>query len=149
MKDKLLYINTYNNKKSNGSNKAYWTKFLKEILPSNEPVTKLKMPDSFIEGMPIFNLISLKRQRGIVIYQYNPNQFNQNELNSEKYITAWISKNKIGEKFISILTIVMVPTSLNMIKGKNLIKVWMLKKRGIKKMIEEIYKDQEQNNSID
>ena len=43
----------------------------------------------------------------------------------------------------------MVPTSHNMIKGKHLIKVWMLKKRGIKKMIEEIYKDQEQNNSID
>ena len=149
MKDKILYINTYNNKKSNGSNKAYWTKFLKEILPNNEPIAKLEMLDSFIEGMPIFNLISLKRQRGIVIYQYNPNQFNQNELNSEKYITAWISKNKIGEKFISILTIVMVPTSLNMIKGKNLIKVWMLKKRGIRKMIEEIYKDQEQNKSID
>ena len=149
MKDKLLFINTYNNKKSNGSNKAYWTKFLNEIIPSNEPLSKLEMPDSFIEGMPIFNLISPKRQRGIVIYQYNPNQFNQNELNSEKYITAWISKNKIGEKFISILTIVMVPTSLNMIKGKNLIRVWMLKKRGIKKMIEEIYKDQDQKNSIE
>lgn len=149
MEDKLLYINTYNNKKSNGSNKAYWTKFLKEILPNNEPIAKLEMLDSFIEGMPIFNIISLKRQRGIIIYQYNPLDFNQNELRSEKYITAWTTKNKIGKKFISFLTIVMVPTSLNMIKGKNLIRVWMLKKRGIKKMIEEIYKDQEQNNSID
>lgn len=99
MKDKLLFINTYNNKKSNGSNKAYWTKFLNEIIPSNEPLSKLEMPDSFIEGMPIFNLISLKRQRGVIIYQYNPHNFNQNDLCSEKYITAWTSKNKIGEKF--------------------------------------------------
>ena len=143
MKDKLLFKNSYTSRKSNGYNKAYWTKFVQSILPleTENNLEKVQI-DSFNEMSPVFNLWVKNSGRALVIYQYNPQEFIHKQISSSKYITAWISKNKVEDTWISYLTIVMLPTTKNVAKGKSLIKSWFLKTGETRRMIEEIYKAQ-------
>lgn len=142
MKDKLLFTNTYKSKRSNGSNKAYWTKFMKELIPLEKGMgLSHHYIDTFDDQMPIFNFLSFTKKRGVVIYQYNPNLVSQ-ETSFTKYITAWTSQRLISSKRISILTISMIPSRDNMHTSKELIKVWMLKRKGVKSLICKIYETQ-------
>ena len=73
MKDKLLFTNTYLNRRSNGANKAYWTKLVaKYVLLNKENQFLNQTIDSYDDDMPIFTFLSFELKRGIIIYQYNP-----------------------------------------------------------------------------
>ena len=62
-----------------------------------------------------------------------------------RYITAWTSQRTINGKRVSILTISMIPSKNNMQISKELIRIWMLKRKGIKRLIEKIYELQTKN----
>ena len=90
MKDKLLFINTYKSKRSNGVNRAYWAKVVKNI-PNIGKFLSTNTIEPYDERMPIFSCLVKNMKRGIVIYQYNPLLIPQGETFYEKYITAWTS----------------------------------------------------------
>ena len=141
MKDKLLFVKTYKSKRSNGINRAYWTKFVKNIPDVGEflPSTSI---DPFNDIMPIFSCLVKNKKRGVVIYQYNPSLISPEEMSYTKYITAWISQRKFQEQKISILTICLIPSRKNMETSKELIISWLMKCKNVRKLINKIYESQ-------
>ena len=142
MKDKLLFINTYKSKRSNGVNRAYWAKVVKNI-PNIGKFLSTNTIEPYDERMPIFSCLVKNMKRGIVIYQYNPLLIPQGETFYEKYITAWTSQRKLDRDRISILTICLIPSKKNMETSKILIKAWFEKKKNIRRLIANIYELQE------
>ena len=146
MKDQLLFTKTYKSRRSNGSNKAYWTKFIKKLESlEGEVFLSNRYVDTYDDQMPIFNYLSLNKKRGVVIYQYKPNILCKEDTSYTRYITAWTSQRTINGKRVSILTISMIPSKNNMQISKELIRIWMLKRKGIKRLIEKIYELQTKN----
>lgn len=144
MKDKLLFINTYSSKRSNGANRAYWTKSIKRILSCEMDILlSSKKIDPYCEQMPIYNCLVKNKKRGLVIYQYSPTLINQDEASYDKYMTAWTSKRHFEGQRISILTICLMPSHSNMETSKALIKAWFDKRKDVKKIINKIYEMQE------
>ncbi|MFS2926245.1 hypothetical protein AAH037_03890 [Phocaeicola vulgatus] len=143
MKDKLLFLNTYKSKRSNGVNRAYWTKYIRDILSENElEFLFSKKMDSYCEQMPIFSCLVKEKKRGLVIYQYNPSLIKQEEISYERYMTAWVSQRVFHEQRIYILTIYLIPSQKNIETSKNLIKAWFERRKDVKRLIEKIYESQ-------
>lgn len=140
MKDILLFVNSYKSKRSNGANKAYWTKYIKTLFYNNEIDMSLSREpvDTFCETMPIFSCLSKKQKRGLVIYQYNPSLVENSEATYSKYLTAWTYLRVIEKQRFNILTICMVPSSCNVATSKTLIKAWFLKQK-VDDLINKIY----------
>lgn len=139
MKDKLIYTKAYTSRRSNGANRAYWTKYIKSLLPNDTiGIHYLKM-DSYDNTMPIFSYISFIHKRGILVYQYEPTLVSINEDSYSKYMTAWTSQRVISGKKISILTIYMISSVQNTEMAKHLIEAWYFKKKKVKMIIEKIY----------
>ena len=143
MKDKLLFSKTYINKRSNGSNKGYWTKYVSSIIDLKNDLVLSSSINSFDEEMPIYTYFSNKIKRGLIIYQFNPLIINEDSPKYSKYITAWIQKRKIENNVFSVLTIYMLTSTQNIKTSKELIKLWLLKKRGTSELINEIYRNQD------
>lgn len=144
MKDKLLFTDTYSSKRSNGANRAYWTKSIKRILSFEVDVLlPSQKVDTYCEQMPIFSCLVKKKKRGLVIYQYSPALIKQDEVSYDKYMTAWTSQRYFEGQRISILTICLMPSHRNMETSKALIKAWFDKRRDVKKIIDKIYEMQE------
>ena len=144
MKDVLLFINTYKSRRSNGVNKAYWTKYVNSQFHNLEIEMSLSKDhvDTFSEYMPIFSCVSKKQKRGLIIYQYNPSLVDTNEVSYSKYLTAWTSLRVIEKQRFNILTICLVSSSRNMETSKKLIKAWFLKQK-VKDLINRIYESQD------
>lgn len=144
MKDRLLFTNTYSSKRSNGANRAYWTKSVKKILSCEVDVLlSSKNIDTYCEHMPIFSCFVKNKKRGLVVYQYNPALIKQEEISYDKYMTAWISQRQFEGQRISILTLCLIPSHSNMETSKVLIKAWFDKQKDVKKIIDRIYEMQE------
>lgn len=142
MKDELLFTNTYLNRRSNGVNKAYWTKFVAKYVSLNKENQFLnQMIDSYDDDMPIFTFLSFELKRGIIIYQYNPVLLRGKEYKFSQYITAWTQQRWINGSRISILTIYLIPSTQNLKTSKELIERWLLKK-SVKILIDRIYECQ-------
>ena len=139
MKDKLIYTKTYTSRRSNGANRAYWTKYIKSLLPNDTIGIHYFKMDSYDNTLPIFSYISFIHKRGFLVYQYEPTLVSINEGSYSKYMTAWMSQKKIEGKKISILTIYMISSVQNMEMAKQLIKSWYFHKRKVKMIIEKIY----------
>ena len=144
MKDKLLFTDTYSSRRSNGANRAYWTKSIKSIL-SCEVDVLFSSPkvDTYCEQMPIFSCLVKNKKRGLVIYQYSPALIKQDEASYDKYMTAWTSQRHFEGQRISILTICLMPSHSNMKRSKALVKAWFDKRRDVKKIIHKIYEMQD------
>lgn len=144
MNDKILFSKTYLNRRSNGTNKAYWTKYIKTLLTDESSELLFHQDiDSFDDCMPIFNCLYMKNKRGLIIYQYNPSLLSHKDNNFARYITAWTSQRWFNGKRISILTIAMISSFENVRVVKELIKLWMNKKKGVNDMIKRIYENQD------
>ena len=62
MKDQLLFTKTYKSRRSNGSNKAYWTKFIKK-LESFEG-ERLSFASSLVEVHSIERIVEIETSVG-------------------------------------------------------------------------------------
>ena len=149
MKDELLFTNTYLNRRSNGANKAYWTKFVaKYVSLNNENQFLNQTIDSYDDDMPIFTFLSFELKRGIIIYQYNPVLLQGKDHKFSQYITAWTQQRWINGSRLSILTIYLIPSTQNLKTSKELIERWLMKK-SVKILIDRIYKGQATHNDND
>lgn len=143
MKDKILFENTYISSRSNGYTRAYWTKYFKTLI--SEDIIPPKKRKGYLEYgdiVPLYNYISTKYQRQVVICHYDYKRINKTETSFSRFITAWISTQRIDSKKMPTLTICMIPSLYNVNKAKELIYSWFFDTKKTKELIETIYKNQ-------
>ena len=145
MKDHLIFEKTFKNRKTNGSNHAYWTKFFRSILSDDVNIgTNTTIDDRFQEIAPMFYYVSKQYEQAVVIYQYNIDSIPENnKIIYKHYLTAWTSKRVISSKLTKILTIYLLPSSENIETVKKLINAWYFKKKEVNGIISNIYDNQQ------
>ncbi len=144
MKDYILFSNTFNNRRTNGSNHAYWTKFFSSILVDDENIgMSYNVTERFDDLVPMFSFLSRNALRAVEIFQYSKDVVSLvDESNYKQYLTAWKSVRIINEKKIPVLTIHLLPSAKNVLTAKELINAWYNNRREINQLLEDIYSNQ-------
>lgn len=146
MKDQLLFENTFKNRRTNGSNHAYWTKIFRSILMDDVNIfNRINVEERIKELSPMYCYLSKKYGKAVVIFQYNLDSIsNENKINYKEYLTAWTSKRVIDSKATNILNIYLLPSSENIATVKKLIYAWFFNKKEVDEIIRSIYDNQRQ-----
>lgn len=146
MKDQLLFKNTFKNRKTNGSNHAYWTRLFRSILMDDVNIlNRIKVEERIKELAPMYYYMSKKYGKAVVIFQYNLDSIsNENKINYKEYLTAWTSKRVIASKATNILNIHLLPSSENIATVKKLIYAWYFNNKEVDEIIGSIYDNQQQ-----
>ena len=146
--EKIMFLKTYSNYHTNGTNRSYWAKFFKSISEELHETKKMRLYSSYNENMPIYEYYSAVKSRYVRIMQYNP----ENEMiKSEKYsanrfYTAWTDERstEIEGQAEPELVVCLLMTRTNIIKAETLIRSWLLgSDERTYDLIQRIYEEQE------
>lgn len=142
--EKILFLNTYENYHTNGSNRSYWSKYFRSLSKEIGEENKMKLYSSFNEDMPIYEYYSELRERFVRIMQYNPKNeiVKSRRYPTSRFYTAWLDERVLCVKenesvFKPELVVCLLMTSGNINQVKRLIRTW-LSKDGAEKAIQEI-----------
>ena len=69
--ERILFLKTYSDYHTNGTNRAYWAKFFKLISEELHETKKMRLYSSYNENMPIYEYYSAVKSRFVRIMQYN------------------------------------------------------------------------------
>ena len=151
--EKVLFYKTYSDSHTNGTNRAYWAKFFKEISKELNETNRMYLYSSFNENMPIYEYYSVVKNQYVRIMQFNPqdNVVKSERYPADRFYTAWID-----ERFISFegkrereLVVCLLMTKSNITKAKDLIRLWLLGDiESTVKRIESIYAEQERLDGL-
>lgn len=148
--DKIFFANTYIDYHTNGTNRAYWAKYFREIKEKLGDEYKMHLNSSFNEYMPIYEYYSDKKTRFVRIMQYNPKDdiIAEEKYPAKRFFTAWTDKRVLllneEEWMKPELVVCLLMTFENLQRAIDLIHTWFFEPDEIiEQKIERIYREQE------
>lgn len=148
MMEAILFLNTYRNYHTNGTNRSYWAKYFKILSEELRETNKMKLHSSFNEDMPIYEFYSESRGRYVRIMQYDPfdEVVAEEKYSASRFYTAWIDKRQLkgSEQTAPELVVCLLMTKSNVNRAERLIRSWFFESdERTKKQIDKIYEEQE------
>ena len=146
--ERILFLKTYSDYHTNGTNRAYWAKFFKLISEELHETKKMRLYSSYNENMPIYEYYSAVKSRFVRIIQYNPENemIREETYSANRFYTAWTSERETaveGEKKPE-LVVCLLMTKTNISKAETLIRSWLFgSAERTNELIQRIYSEQE------
>lgn len=143
-----MFLKTYSDYHTNGTNRSYWAKFFKIISEELHETKKMRLYSSYNENMPIYEYYSVVKSRYVRIMQYNPeNEMIKSETYStNRFYTAWTDERVSAKEGIKEpeLVVCLLMTKTNITKAETLIRSWFLDSdERTNELIQRIYAEQE------